>query len=74
MTIWLCDRCGTQVKKDSYGAGKYEISKPCKDENGVIYRRGLKFCDQCKMELEQFLDDEFSKMPTSATVTIDGKA
>jgi len=73
MTIWLCDRCGTQVKKDSYGAGKYEISKPCKDENGTIYRRGLKFCDQCKMELEQFLDDEFSKMPTSATVTINGK-
>ena len=55
MTIWLCDRCGAQVKKDSYGAGKYEISKPCKDENGTIYRRGLKFCDQCKMELEQFL-------------------
>ena len=71
MTFWLCDRCGKQVKKDSYGAGKYEISKPCKDENGTMYRRGLKFCDQCAMEMEKFLDDEFTGMPATATVEID---
>lgn len=71
MTVWLCDRCGEQVIKDSYGAGQYEISKTCQDENGTIYRRGLKFCNQCSMELEKFLDDEFSKLPTSAKVLID---
>ena len=73
MTVWLCDRCGKQVQKDSYGAGKYEISKPCKDETGATYRRGMKFCDQCKMELEKFLDDEFSNLPSSTNVSIDGK-
>ena len=73
MTLWLCDRCGKQVNKDSYGAGKYEISKPCIDEYGVIYRRGLKFCGQCAMEMEKFLDDEFMGMPTTATVEIDPK-
>lgn len=71
MTIWLCDRCGEQVIKDSYGAGKYEISKPCKDEEGNVYRRGMKFCNQCAQELEKFLDDEFSRMPSSAKVSID---
>lgn len=71
MTLWLCDRCGEQVKKDSYGAGKYEISRPCKDDDGNVYRRGLKFCDQCATEIEQFLDDEFAKMPTNAKVSID---
>ena len=44
-----------------------------KDENGVIYRRGLKFCGQCAMEMEKFLDDEFAVMPATATVEIDPK-
>lgn len=74
MTIWLCDRCGKQVQKDSYGAGQFGITRKCKDENGQLYFRNLKFCDQCAMELENFLDDEFSKMPDRAEVIINRRA
>ena len=73
MTLWFCDRCGKQVPKDSYGAGKYGIQKTFFEEvevggyNTEVRRvqRFMKFCDNCAMELEKFLDDEFSQMPQS---------
>lgn len=69
MTVWFCDRCGAQVNRDSVSAGKYEIQMSCVDHSNDtwaaprFYKRNLKFCDQCAMEMEQFLDDEFSKIP-----------
>ena len=78
MTLWFCDRCGEQVKKDSYGAGKYGIEKMSTevDETGGLYRfkRGIKLCDQCAMEMEKFLDDEFSKIPAVVNGTINKRA
>ena len=66
MTLWFCDRCGKQVPKDSYGAGKYAIQKTFFEETDMNYIQGkrfLKFCDNCATELEKFLDDEFSQVP-----------
>lgn len=82
MTIWLCDRCGKQVGKDTGGAGKYEIGKTCIEPFDSVYspsyprtyKRTLKFCDQCAMEVEKFLDDEFSGMPSTVTAEINRRA
>lgn len=74
MTLWFCDRCGKQVTRNSSGAGNYNIQKTFYDTEdfGVAKRvqRNLKFCDNCAMELEKFLDDEFAGMP----VTLSGEA
>ena len=65
-TLWFCDRCGKQVPKDSYGAGKYGIQVPFNEDtltgDYIQGKRFMKFCDQCAMELEDFLDDEFRKI------------
>lgn len=82
MTIWLCDRCGKQVGKDTSSAGKYEITKLCIEliDSTVpaiyprTYKRTLKFCDQCALEVEKFLDDEFSGMPSTVTAEINRRA
>ena len=72
MTVWFCDRCGVQVKRESTGAGKYDIQKSCIEHSSEpfgdtrFYKRSMKFCPNCSMELEKFLDDEFSKMPSAA--------
>ena len=72
MTLWFCDRCGKQVPKDSYGAGKYDIQKSFCEETVDEYgfstelrqgKRYLKFCGNCAAELEKFLDDEFAQVP-----------
>lgn len=72
MTLWFCDRCGKQVPKDSYGAGKYSIQKTFFEEQKDDYgyslgcsqgKRFMKFCDNCSSELEKFLDDEFAQVP-----------
>lgn len=71
MTLWFCDRCGKQVPKDSYGAGKYAIQKTFYEEveaggysiDTRRVQRFMKFCDNCAMELEKFLDDEFAQIP-----------
>ena len=74
MTAWLCDRCGKQVGKDAYGAGKYKINKKCimSDDTGFVsmFERTLKFCDECAMEMEKLLDDEFEGIPTQVMVEI----
>lgn len=71
MTLWFCDRCGKQVKRDSPGAGKYNLQKTFynTDDFGVAKRvqRNLKFCDNCAVELEKFLDDEFAQLPQTLT-------
>ena len=68
MTLWFCDRCGKQVSKDSYGAGKYAIQKTFWEEdeycNATRVQRFMKFCDNCSDELEKILDDEFAHMPS----------
>lgn len=79
MTLWFCDRCGKQVKKSSYGAGKYSIQKTFysaeEDSSFCVnyekVQRFLKFCDQCAREMEKFLDDEFLNMPPVVTAEID---
>lgn len=78
MTCWFCDRCGKQVKKDSYGAGKYGIQKTFYETNitdGFLEQRRvqrfLKFCDECAMEMEKFLDDEFNQVPSVVTAEVD---
>lgn len=79
MTVWFCDRCGKQVSKDSFGAGKYEISKTCIELGDPMYdnvsyprtyKRNLKFCNECSMEMEKFLDDEFSGIPSTVSAEI----
>lgn len=75
MTLWFCDRCGKQVKKDSYGAGKYSIQKTFSeiDSFGGITKvqRFLKFCDNCSGEIEKFLDDEMLQIPSVLSGTVD---
>ena len=79
MTVWFCDRCGKQVKRESFRAGKYSIEKTFYDEtkeNGFAMeakrvRRYMKFCDQCAIELEKFLDDEFRNIPAVVTAEVD---
>lgn len=66
MTCWFCDRCGKQVRKNSYGAGKYNIQKSftVEDREGGFVttfeqrQRYLKFCDECAMTMEAIIDDE----------------
>ena len=71
MTLYICDRCGTQVERDSYGAGNYDISKACADVySGTMYKRRLKFCASCAQQIEQFLDDEFSNLPATVSCTV----
>lgn len=75
-TLWFCDRCGKQVPKDSYGAGKYGIQKTFYEANpdtGTVSRvqRFLKFCDNCSAEFEKFLDDEFTNVPETMTGVFD---
>lgn len=78
MTCWFCDRCGKQVKKDSYGAGKYAIQKTFYELAGPDewapetrkVTRFMKFCPNCSMELEKFLDDEFAQMPATTTANL----
>lgn len=79
MTVWVCDRCGAQVYKDSYGAGKYRIAKRCADvdENGYLneaYDRSLKFCPECSNQIEQLLDDELNGIPTQVMVELNKRA
>lgn len=77
MTLWFCDRCGKQIQKDSYGAGKYGIQKTYYeevDEGGYQIetrrvQRFLKFCDNCAMELEKFLDDELLQISPESILT-----
>lgn len=78
MTLWFCDRCGRQVKKDSYGAGKYSIQKTFFEKdpdnpNGPMEKvqRFLKFCDECSVEMENFLDDEFRQVPAAVSGVVD---
>lgn len=75
MTIWLCDRCGKQVQRATHGAGKYSIKKTIfdNDENGIPMKiqREVKFCDECSLEMEKFLDDEFNQIPTQVPVLVD---
>ena len=76
MTVWLCDKCGAQVTRDSSGAGKYEIQKNCIEHSSApfgdtrFYKRGLKFCNTCSMEVEKILDDLLSEIPESVTANI----
>ncbi len=76
MTVWFCDRCGAQVTREANGAGKYDIQKSCMSYSTEpfgdtrFYKRGLKFCDTCAVELEKFLDDEFSRLPSSAVAQL----
>ena len=81
MTLWFCDRCGKQVTRDSNGAGKYDIQKSCIETNpynNVDYprqfKRSMKFCDQCAIEIEKFLDDEFSGIPSAVTGEINRRS
>ena len=74
MTCWFCDRCGKQVKKNSYGAGKYNIQKSffIHDEYECVVersQRALKFCDDCARKVEDLLDNEFSQLPKELVVT-----
>ena len=79
MTAWFCDRCGKQVKRESSGAGKYSIQKTFYEETkesgfameAKRVQRYMKFCDQCAMELEKFLDDEFRNIPAVVTAEVD---
>lgn len=76
MTVWLCDKCGKQVTRDSGGAGKYEIQKSCIEHSAApfgevrFYKRGMKFCDTCAMEVEATLDKLFSEMPESVQANL----
>ena len=70
MTLWYCDRCGDQVTRTSNGTTKYQIIKKCIDpasESDITiprhFERSIKLCPQCALEMEQFLDNEFDKIP-----------
>ena len=74
-TLWFCDRCGQQVIKDSYGAGKYSIQKTFfeTDSYGGVRKvqRFMRFCDKCAPELEKYLDDEMNQIPSVLSGTVD---
>ena len=76
MTVWFCDRCGAQVKRESNSAGKYEIQKSCIEYSREpfgdtrFYKRTMKFCDNCSVALEKFLDDQFAEMPLNVSANL----
>lgn len=78
MTVWFCDRCGEQVKKDSNGAGKYDISVHCLEQDDYFtlrpYVRGLKLCPDCAQHMETLIDQELSQMPKEVTVTFNRRS
>lgn len=75
-TLWFCDVCKTQVKKNSYGAGKYSIQKTFYEpdpDTGTVSRvqRYMRLCDKCGPQLEAYLDDEFDQGPEVVMAKID---
>ena len=71
MTQWFCDRCGQQVGRNSNGTETYQIIKKCYDADNYghtkLYERNIKLCEQCALEMQKFLDDEFAKLPDILT-------
>ena len=82
MILHFCDRCGEQLdpSRPNQKVGKYGITRSYtieeQDEvNNYImdtteYTRSLVFCPSCASELEKFLDDEFSQMPSKLCVSM----